>query len=126
MDHPPPAVRGPDMGLEPTGYTVDSEGERIHFLDWGGQTTARSAGVVAVPGLGHTAWAWTPVARRLGGPAGPLHLVAMDLRGHGLSDAPTEDEAYDLDRFGDDVIAVAEGANLLAEASDVVVLVGHG
>ena len=126
MDLPPPVVPGPDMGLEPAGYTVDSDGDRIHFLDWGGPTTARAAGVVAVPGLGHTAWAWTPVARRLGGPAGRIRFVATDLRGHGLSDAPTEDGAYELDRFGDDVIAVAEGSGILASPDDRVVLAGHG
>ena len=125
MDQPPLTVPAPDMDLEPAGYTVDSGGDRIHFLDWGGQAPG-AVGVVAVPGLGHTAWAWTPVARRLGGPAGTMRFVAMDLRGHGLSDAPTEEGAYELDRFGDDVIAVAEGATLLVEPSDAVVLAGHG
>jgi pimeloyl-ACP methyl ester carboxylesterase len=114
------------MTLQPAGYTVDSDGDRIHFLDWGGPTTPRAAGVVAVPGLGHTAWAWTPIARRLGGPAGVLRFIAMDLRGHGLSDAPTEDGAYELDLFGDDVIAVAEGATILTSPSDRVILAGHG
>lgn len=126
MEQPPPVVPGPDMALEPVGYTVDSAGDRIHFLDWGGPTTPRAAGVVAVPGLGHTAWAWTPIARRLGGPGGAIRFVAMDLRGHGLSDAPTEDGAYELDLFGADVIAVAEGASILGGASDRVVLAGHG
>ena len=126
MDQPPPVVPAPDMALEPAGYTVDSGGDRIHFLDWGGPTTPRAAGVVGVPGLGHTALAWTPVARRLGGPSGVLRFVAMDLRGHGLSDAPTEDGAYALELHGDDVIAVAEGASVLVEPSDAVILAGHG
>lgn len=126
MESPPPVVRAPDMTLEPAGYTVDSDGDRIHFLDWGGPTTPRAAGVVAVPGLGHTGWAWTPIARRLGGPGGAIRFVALDLRGHGLSDAPTEDGAYELDLFGGDVIAVAEGATILGEASDRVILAGHG
>lgn len=122
----PPVVPAPDMTLEPAGYTVDSDGDRIHFLDWGGPTTPRAAGVVAVPGLGHTAWSWTPIARRLGGPRGAIRFVALDLRGHGLSDAPTEDGAYELDLFGDDVIAVAEGATILGDTSDRVILAGHG
>jgi pimeloyl-ACP methyl ester carboxylesterase len=126
MESPPPVVPTPDMTLEPAGFTVDSDGDRIHFLDWGGPTTPGAAGVVAVPGLGHTAWAWTPIARRLGGPGGSSRFVALDLRGHGLSDAPTEDGAYELHRFGDDVIAVAEGATILGDASDRVVLAGHG
>jgi pimeloyl-ACP methyl ester carboxylesterase len=52
----------------------------------------------------------------------------MDLRGHGLSDAPTDDGAYDLDVLAEDTVAVAEGSGLAAGAGDDarVVLVGHG
>ena len=50
----------------------------------------------------------------------------MDLRGHGLSDAPTEDGAYDLAELAEDAIAVAEGSGLLVEPDDRVVLAGHG
>jgi pimeloyl-ACP methyl ester carboxylesterase len=58
----------------------------------------------------------------------------MDLRGHGLSDAPTS--PYDPDQLAEDAIAVAEGSELLAvdlgtatateSARAPVVLVGHG
>jgi pimeloyl-ACP methyl ester carboxylesterase len=48
----------------------------------------------------------------------------MDLRGHGLSDAPTD--GYDPAAFAGDVLAVAEGSGLLAEPRDTVVLAGHG
>ena len=48
----------------------------------------------------------------------------MDLRGHGLSDAPTE--GYDPDTFAEDVLAVAEGSGLLEAPDDRVVLAGHG
>jgi pimeloyl-ACP methyl ester carboxylesterase len=126
MDRPPPVVPEPDATIEPTGYTVDADGVRIHFLDWGGTARRRVPGVVAVAGLGHTAWAWTPIGRRLGGPHGPRRFVAMDLRGHGLSDAPTEDGSYALDVQGDDVIAVADGSGMLASSDDRVVLAGHG
>ena len=52
----------------------------------------------------------------------------MDLRGHGLSDAPTDDGAYDLEVLADDVVAVAEGSGLLDPSVDdgQVTLVGHG
>ena len=125
MESSPPVVPAPDMTLEPAGYTVDSDGDRIHFLDWGGPAPD-AAGVVAIPGLGHTGWAWTPIARRLGGSHGAMRFVALDLRGHGLSDAPTEDGAYELDNFGGDIVAVAEGASILGGASDRVILAGHG
>ena len=112
----------------PAGYVVTVEpGDRIHFLDWsasaGGSATGRP-GVVLIHGLGQTAWSWSPVARRL--VAAGIAVAAMDLRGHGLSDAPTEDDAYRPAAFADDVLAVAEGAGLLAGPGDRVVLVGHG
>jgi pimeloyl-ACP methyl ester carboxylesterase len=121
----------PDATVEPGGFMVDAGGgDRVHFLDWDSRPGATSRrGVVAVHGLGQTAWIWTPIARRLDGRAGLLQFVAMDLRGHGLSDAPTEDGAYGLDRHADDVVAVAEGSGLLeadGPEGDGVVLAGHG
>ena len=111
----------------PAGFVVTVDpGDRIHFLDWGGDGGhGAPAGVVLIHGLRSTAWAWAPVARRL---AARTHTVAMDLRGHGLSDAPTEDGAYDPDVLAEDVVAVAEGSGVLdpAEAGARVVLAGHG
>lgn len=102
---------------EPAGYVVATDGgDRIHFLDWGGADTPA---VLLVHGLSNTAWTWTPVARRL---ARQRRVVAMDLRGHGLSDAPTGD--YPAQTLAGDVIAVAEGADLLAAGP--IVLAGHG
>jgi pimeloyl-ACP methyl ester carboxylesterase len=122
-------VPEPDATAEPDGFIVESAGSRIHFLDWGTQRDGRPhRGVVAVHGLGQTGWIWSPVARRLGGPRGPLRFVAMDLRGHGLSDAPTEEGAYDLDVLAEDVRAVAEGSGSIGGGAGVegIVLVGHG
>ena len=125
----PTEVPDPDATLEPAGFMVDGEGvDRIHFLDWGGPPVAPAApGVLAIHGLGQTAWIWAPVARRLAGSGGPRRFVSMDLRGHGLSDAPTEDGRYDLDVLAGDAVAVAEGAGLIGgSAADRIVLVGHG
>jgi pimeloyl-ACP methyl ester carboxylesterase len=113
------SVLPPDPGAEPAGFVVEvAPGDRIHFLDWGG---AAPPGVLLIHGLSNTAWSWAPVARRLraGG-----HVIAMDLRGHGLSDAPTS--GYDAAGFAADVVAAAEGAGLLAPSGDRVVLAGHG
>lgn len=104
--------------------TVDP-GDRIHFLDWGGPPVGGGGsgpGVLLVHGLSQTAWVWAPVARRL---AATTLTAAMDLRGHGLSDAPTEDGAYDLAILADDVVAAAEGSGVLGDGR-AVVLVGHG
>ena len=126
MELPTADVPEPDVTLEPAGFMVDSDGDRIHFLDWDGPPGATGdPAVLAVHGLGQTCWIWAPVARRIGGHAGRRRFMAMDLRGHGLSDAPTEDGAYDIDVQARDVVAVAEGAALLP-ASAGVVLAGHG
>jgi len=93
-----------DVASEPIGYMVVSDGgDRIHFLDWGG---LRGPGIVLVHGLGASAWAWTAVARRLAAGDAPRRTIAMDLRGHGLSDAPTATGAYALDELASDVVAV--------------------
>lgn len=106
-----------DPSIEPAGFVVVSDtGDRIHFLDWGGEGRP---GVVLIHGLSNTAWAWAPVARRV---AAQRRVVAMDLRGHGLSDAPTGRYAPEL--LAADVVAVAEGSGALD--AEGVVLAGHG
>ncbi|HET9615379.1 MAG TPA: alpha/beta fold hydrolase [Candidatus Limnocylindrales bacterium] len=119
---------------EPTGLIVLVDpGDRIHFLDWDGPTNSASDDpadpggerpvVVLVHGLAGSAFVWTPVARRI---RHHRHVVAMDLRGHGLSDAPTEPGSYDLDVLASDVIAVAEASVAGTSADRPVVLAGHG
>jgi pimeloyl-ACP methyl ester carboxylesterase len=114
----PAATSSPaaDPAAEPEGFVVVvPPNDRIHFLDWGG---ASRPGVLLVHGLVNTSWSWAPVCRRL---VPVRRTVAMDLRGHGLSDAPTE--AYDRATLVEDAIAVAEGAGLLPAP---IVLAGHG
>ena len=117
---PPGDGPPPDPSAEPAGFVVATEDAvRIHFLDWDGGTgtganrASRAPGVLLLHGLASTAWSWTPVARRLHASA---RVVAMDLRGHGLSDAPTD--GYDPDALAGDAISVAEGAGLLALPGD--------
>jgi pimeloyl-ACP methyl ester carboxylesterase len=113
-------VPRPETTAEPDGFVVEvSPGDRVHFLDWGGP--AGGTGVLLIHGLANTAWSWAPVARRL---RAVSRVVAMDLRGHGLSDAPSG--GYDPETFATDAIAVAEGSGLLAAADDRVVVAGHG
>jgi pimeloyl-ACP methyl ester carboxylesterase len=102
-------VPAPDPAATPSGFVVEAEaGTRIHFLDWGGPAVSSGAPrVLLVHGLGQTAWTWTAVARRLSRVA---RVIAMDLRGHGLSDSPTQ--GYDPDSFVVDLVAVAEGSGL--------------
>lgn len=117
-----------DPAAEPAGYVVSADGgERIHFLDWGGPPVGPAGGdggppVVLVHGLSSSAWTWTPVARRL---RDVRRTIAMDLRGHGLSDAPTEPEAYAVAALAGDVVAVVDGSGA-APGRGAVVLAGHG
>ncbi len=107
----------------PAGFVVTVDpGDRIHFLDWGGPASTSGPGALLIHGLSQTAWIWAPVARQL---AATIPTVTMDLRGHGLSDAPTEDGAYALAVLADDVIAAAEGSGVVADGRRVL-LVGHG
>ncbi len=109
----------PDPAAEPAGFVVEvAPGDRIHFLDWGG---FEEPGVLLIHGLSTTAWSWAPVARRL---RSVRRVIAMDVRGHGLSDAPTD--GYDRAGFTSDVVAVAEGCGLLADPGSRAVLAGHG
>jgi pimeloyl-ACP methyl ester carboxylesterase len=115
----PGAVPPPDPEIEPAGFVVVVQpNDRIHFLDWGGPAAADAQGVLLIHGLAGSAWVWAPVARRL---VAERRTVAMDLRGHGLSDAPTD--GYDADTLAEDAVAVADGSGLLAGG---VVLAGHG
>jgi pimeloyl-ACP methyl ester carboxylesterase len=119
-----------DPAFEPEGFVVLVEpGDRIHFLDWAGEGRP---GVVLIHGLAGSAWAWATVARRL---RAARRTVAMDLRGHGLSDAPTSTGAYELPVLASDVVAVAEGSGAFGGDGDGegdgdgqagVVLAGHG
>jgi pimeloyl-ACP methyl ester carboxylesterase len=106
-----------DPTAEPAGFVVTSDtGDRLHFLDWGGEG---EPGILLVHGLSNTAWSWAPVGRQL---SAVRRVAAMDLRGHGLSDAPTDD--YAPATLAADVVAVAEGSGVLGSAG--VVLAGHG
>src|SRR2546422_5195658 len=108
-------VPPPDRDAEPEGFVVVMDDqERLHFLDWGGPA---EHAVLLIHGLSQTGWIWTPVARRL---RPRCHVVAMDLRGHGLSDAPTW--GYEPEQLAEDAVAVADGAGQLPG----VVVVGHG
>jgi pimeloyl-ACP methyl ester carboxylesterase len=123
-----PVLRETESEADPQGYLVRvGEVDRIHFLDWGPPPATGDAGTGAVRsvlllhGLAATAWSWAPVARRL---RARRQVVAQDLRGHGLSDAPTT--GYRPDQLADDALAVAEGAGLLDQGRPPLVVAGHG
>lgn len=112
--------------------TLDT-GDRLHYLDWrparpGAAPTDAALSppdlppLVLVHGLLQTAWLWTPVARRLA-PLTPV--IALDLRGHGLSDSPRA--GYDLESLAWDALTVLTANGWGADANGPpAVVAGHG
>ena len=97
-------------------------GDRIHYFDWGRPAPAPLPGLVLIHGLSQTAWAWTPIARRL---TSVTRVLAVDLRGHGLSEAPPG--GYDLDSLAYDVLTVMVANGLGPDAGGLpAVVAGHG
>src|SRR5262249_15758174 len=72
---------------------VAGQGVRLHYREWGGPARASEAHVpiVLLHGLASTAHIWDLVAPFL---SQERRVVALDQRGHGLSDKP--DEGYDF------------------------------
>jgi pimeloyl-ACP methyl ester carboxylesterase len=127
------AAPPPDPSAEPAGYLVTVDAAvRLHFLDWGppslqsGPSEASPGGietptVVLIHGIAQTGQTWAPVARRLGR---SRRVVALDLRGHGLSDSPTH--GYEPASLAGDVEAVIDASAGTGEPPRRVVIVGHG
>lgn len=110
---------------EPDSFIVTADtGDRLHYLDWGSAADGRSPlpALLLIHGLGATAWAWAPVARRL---RALTRVLALDLRGHGLSDSPRA--GYDLESLAFDALTVlvANGYGTDADGPPAVVA-GHG
>ena len=117
----PATAPEPDADAKPDGFVVLIEpADRIHFLDWGGPTDGATPGAVLVHGLATSADVWAPVARRC---RARVRTVAMDLRGHGLSDSPTD--GYEPGSLAEDAVAVADASGFLRGGPGVVIA-GHG
>jgi pimeloyl-ACP methyl ester carboxylesterase len=72
----------------------DSDGVRLHYLDWGGS----GRNLVLLPGLGGTAQIFRGIAPRLGD---RFRVSSFTRRAHGRSDRP--DSGYDIDALTDDI-----------------------
>jgi pimeloyl-ACP methyl ester carboxylesterase len=73
---------------------LDSDGVRLHYIDWGGDGRA----IVLLAGLGGTAQIFRGLAPRL---AEEFRVVALTRRAHGQSDRPAS--GYDIDTLVDDI-----------------------
>lgn len=96
-------------------WTLGGDGIQIFARDWG-RADAPAMLLIHEFGQSHAAWIkqfQSPLLDR-------FRLVAMDMRGHGFSEKPSDPEAYlDGDMFAEDVAAVIEAFGL-----DKPVLVG--
>jgi pimeloyl-ACP methyl ester carboxylesterase len=114
-----------ERSFEPESLVVTMDtGDRLHYLDWGAPTTDREPlpPLLLIHGLQSTAWAWAPIARRV---RSATRVLALDLRGHGLSESPRS--GYDLESLAYDALTVLSangyGADLDGPAA---VIAGHG
>ena len=109
---------------EPESLIVTTDDQvGIHYLDWGGPDSDRGLPpLLLIHGLSATSWAWTAVARRL---RSSTRVLALDLRGHGLSDSPRS--GYDLESLAFDALTVlvANGFGTDADGPPAVIC-GHG
>ncbi len=95
----------------PEGKFIDAHGLKFHLIDWGGH----GDWLVLLHGLASQAHIWDLLAPRL---IDSFRVVALDQRGHGLSDKP--DSGYDFAAITADLDAVLD-----ALAIDRAVLIGH-
>ncbi|MEP7361250.1 MAG: alpha/beta hydrolase [Chloroflexota bacterium] len=111
----------PDPTFEPESLVVTMDtGDQLHYLDWGGAGALPP--LLLIHGLASTAWSWAPIARRL---RSVTRVLALDLRGHGLSESPRT--GYDFESMAFDALTVLSangfGADLDGPAAAVA---GHG
>jgi pimeloyl-ACP methyl ester carboxylesterase len=91
--------------VQPTDRTLTVNGLALHYHDWG---SPERPPLVLLHGLSGNAWAFAPFARRL---RDRLHILALDVRGHGDSDW-SPDGAYQFADQAADVAAFADQLGL--------------
>jgi pimeloyl-ACP methyl ester carboxylesterase len=115
----------PDPAAVPESMVVRvSTGERIHYLDWGARPSEGGAPriVALLHGIALTAWSWAPVARRL---CHAFRVLAIDLRGHGLSEGARSDLGPTSLAWDALTVLAANGAGIEVGGPPALVA-GHG
>lgn len=107
--------------FEPESLVVTMDtGDRLHYLDWSGDGALPP--LLLIHGLASTAWAWAPIARRL---RSATRVLALDLRGHGLSESPRT--GYELESLAYDALTVLSANGYGADLDGPpAVVAGHG
>lgn len=88
-------------------FSVTSGNVRLHYRVWGDANDGRPT-LVLVHGFPDNSLIWEPVAARLGS---RYRIVAPDVRGAGLSDAPARTADYRMDRLVEDLRAVLDAVS---------------
>lgn len=83
-------------------YAYAGDGTRLRYVKWSGP---KEVGVILIHSLAMDSSFWAPVAAKL---AHVSPLIAVDCRGHGLSDKP--DTPYSVETFAEDLLAVLDDA----------------
>ncbi len=95
----------PGNGFE-SRFITAPDGLRLHLRD-GGDRNAPRRPVICLPGLSRNEQDFETLAAALAGDvAAPRRVIAMDLRGRGLSDRDRNPDNYAIEVEADDVIAV--------------------
>ena len=95
----------------PTDGFVNSNGIRVHYLDWGGEGRV----VLFLAGMGSSAHIFSQFAPRF---VDRFHVLAMDRRGHGDSDYP--ESGYDVETLTQDLRGFLDALQI-----ERAILAGH-
>ena len=102
------------MKQKPTRKSHYSNGLRIYYLDWGGNSKKH---MLLIHDLGDSSRTWDLISARF---REEYRVFSVELRGHGHSDRPS-DPKYRFEDFYGDISSLASSLNL-----DNAVVIGHG
>ena len=100
-----PDQKPPAKPVYNTKFITSKDGTKIAY-----EVTGSGPAIMLLHGAGQSKveWARTDYVKRL---APSFTVISVDLRGSGESDKPTKADAYAIDRFVEDLTAVADAAN---------------
>ena len=102
------------MKHKPTRRSHYSDGLRIYYLDWGGNSKKQ---MLLIHDLGDSSRTWDLISAKF---REDYRVFSVELRGHGHSDRPS-DPNYRFEDFYGDISSLAASLKL-----DKAVVIGHG
>ncbi len=85
---------------------VNNQGVKIHY-----EVEGKGPSIVLVHGLWMNGDSWRPYGY-VSELAKDYQVILVDLRGHGQSDKPDDDNAYDMKTMTSDIIAIVDALNI--------------